>query len=142
MKPVKAFIDRKDNIPAFCSPKSQNNAVLISHGNSHHTLSGCLIPVRIEIRNDLFLQIILVLRLYNSVFISSLQVDINIIASYLNRSGLFPVDLIYRISVFILLSHGVSKFFHHAQIQAAILTQDRRNIFSHKKSMIRYNKKS
>ena len=78
--------------------------------------------------------------LYNAVFISALDIDINMIAADSDRLRFFPINFIEIFAVLIFFNCSKAQFLHDTYIDPCLITDHRRDMLWTHCGMVRNDK--
>ena len=137
MQTVEAFFDGEEDIAAFWAIDTDQHAVLIAQADADDAAASCWIAIVVEIVDDLFFQCVFICWIHDAVFVAALEVDVDVVGADLNGAGLFPVNFCGVVAVFVLLHDGVAELFHDRNVEAAVFTDQRWNVFANDEAVVR-----
>ena len=96
------------NIASCWTAIAHDQSILIANRQVDAALAAVWMLVAVQIGHDLFFQLIFVFWLHNTMDLSALQVDKNIIALGLDGPCLAPIDLLGVIALMILDHNSIA----------------------------------
>lgn len=136
---VEAFFNGEEDITALWTINTQENAILVAQADAYNATTSGWVTVVVQIVDDLFFKRILVSWIYNTVFVAALKVDVDVVRTNLDSTGLFPVNVAGRVAVFVLNHNGVAQFFHNRNVEAAVFANHWRNFFANDEAVVTHD---
>ena len=120
MDTVESFLVKVNNIANIMSVQPKMSGFLLTNCQSNNTLA---IPtIIVQIIDDLTFEFVLICWIYNTFWVTTFKVDVDIDTTLSNCCGLTPVNLTQVITVFIFLHNGVAQLFHNLNIHTKWVT--------------------
>ena len=138
MVKVVTFCHPEADIATFRAAIAKEHGIFISQCHCYDTLASGLAVIAIERRDDLFFKFILIFWINNAVIGTPFQIQIDVVPTVGNGTGLGPINLIGIIAIFIFLHDSETEISHNRDCATRRVPHNNMFVLWANLTMVRY----
>ena len=123
MVEIVTFGEPVADIACFRTTLTKENSILVAQSNCNNTLTSLFVAIAIETGHDFFFNFILILRIYNTMRIAALEVDVDVLFALSDCNGVFPIDFFHAVAIFVTFQSHETELFHDTTVNAHIVAK-------------------